>query len=195
MSFEMEGRQLQGGMEQSWDKLSTSMCKCMACLCFEHGCAGPADPIIWSQFKFCCVRGDSHSNAECVGPKGMCSSVQKCCCCVQGCHSQLTCTCLNTDILGSPFRTANNADDTWMPQVFWLVFCCFTGIGFTGTDPMIYGQGKFCCVEEKARTTHSGEGGCVNMRSKFCCCVSAEECPPSMDIGIAILGIKLVGGK
>mmetsp|Transcript_6997 Transcript_6997/g.11281 ORF Transcript_6997/g.11281 Transcript_6997/m.11281 type:complete len:193 (-) Transcript_6997:215-793(-) len=182
------------GMEQQWDALSEKMCKCLSCFCFEHGFGNPVDPCHWSQFKLCCCRGDAHSGAECNGDKGVCGSIKKFCCCVHGCKSSCNLTICNQDLVGAPYREATSTDDDWLPPVFWLAFIGCVGCGCTGTDPMIFDDSKCCCLESKARTTHTGEGGCCNVRSKVCCCVHAQECPPSMDIGLACCGIKVVRG-
>lgn len=200
MSFEQQGANRAAGLissEDRFDKISGDMCKCHACFCQECGCASPMDPCLLSDFKILCCKGNSHSGGEMSGPKGMCANYAKCCCLVQGCSMPFVCTVCNTDLMGSPQRTPDEADDAWMSEVFWIIYCCCHGCGVTGgLEPWVHQDSKMCCLEGQARTTEmGGDGGCCHSRAKQCCLVVAEECPPTMDIGLACCGIKCVGGN
>jgi len=180
--------------ESRFDAISGSMFKLGALFCCESGCATPMDPCLLTSSKFFCCKGDGHSGGE----KGLsCSVVAKTLCIVQGVTMPFNCTACNKDLAGSPPREANETEDAWMPGVFWCIFCGCVGLGFTSCEPCVHWDVQMCCAEGQARTVEAcpASGGCVQMRSKICCIVAAQECPPTMDIGFALCGFKLVGGK
>lgn len=181
--------------ENKFDAISGSMCKLVACFCVEYGCAAPMDPCILADSKFLCCKGYGDSAHDIGGPKGMINSIDKCLCCVRGCGMPLVCTVCNSDIIGTPQRAMQETDDQWVTEVFWLAHCICSGCGFAGISPLCHSDEKLFCLESHSRTTEiCNDEGCVHSRQKVCCIVNACECPPTMDIGMACCGVKLVGG-
>lgn len=146
--------------------------------------------------KVLCCRSTFESNAEIGGPKGLCSEVDKFLCCVNSCSLNPACGICDQWLMGRPYgedMPVEDGDEAWMQRVFWLYYCVFCGCGVTGISPCVHQDSKFLCLQGNSRTMDMCEGGFLHGRSKVCCCVEAVECPPTMDIGLALCGIKCVG--
>merc|ERR1711924_260593 len=111
----------------------------------------------------------------------------------------LNITCCNKDLHGKPpgRDDAFTATQEWMPKTFWLYYCCCTGFGLSGCSPLIHRDSKLCCFETQVTSGGEcmGEGGFYNKRAKLCCLVGSEQCPPTMNIGMACCGKRCAGGE
>merc|ERR1712187_928447 len=88
---------------------------------------------------------------EWSGQKGWLYGVQKSCCIVQACSvnncAMGLCGCF---CCGRPYGEDMHVDDPdmqFMKDVFWLSYCCCTGIGCGPACPACLGDSKLCCIE------------------------------------------------
>jgi len=185
------------GVENEWDDLSKESCKWVACFCFEAGCTGCLDPFHFGMFKVLCCKGDSDTDNEYMGEKGCLSSISKVLCLVSGLSMPCVCTICNADLVSSPYRIPDEADDAWVANAFWCCYCGCAGYGCAAPmEPMVHAETKICCLESQFQTADAcGDGGCYHTRSKCCCFLSAVELPPTSDIGMACCGQRIIGGK
>merc|ERR1712232_709541 len=50
-----------------------------------------------------------------------------------------------------------------------------------------------CCELACDKPVYSEEQGCCEQQGKQCCCYVEQQCPPSMDIGLAFCGVVCLG--
>merc|ERR1711972_1142300 len=114
---------------------------CTSCCCQGHGCSSDMSPCCWSMQKSFCCHGQTTSGEECCGPLGICSNLNKFCCCIG--HSQfppdpLMCAICNCFIIGKPptapmVMNAEQASNiAFLQNTFWCYYCCCQGEGCVG---------------------------------------------------------------
>jgi hypothetical protein len=171
-------------------KIFDETCWIVYCCCQGWGCGSVSDPLIGSEEKTLCIRGDC-STTDISAPDGLCSSARVLCCCSDHCAFPPSkdfpaCICLNMKCgptLGESqlYEHGYFKKEEFVDETFWIYYFLCSGWGVNKCNLGLFNdQDKCLCVRQLDNCEPCCVDGVMCSEVRTCLCIWGEcQCPPA----------------